>query len=978
LYLCAVLTASCASGTDGGTASNTELNLDIVNPDGTSGELGFSIDRVDYRITCANDSHVLPPFDLNPAGAAGDPCSLADVDTNGIPDVCPPGSNYIAGTAGPDNIVGTNQADCIFGMGGNDVIQGGNQQDYICGGSGNDDIDGGNAHDFLHGGDGNDIINGGSNGGDTLLGGAGNDQLFGSTGNDLLIGGDGDDALVGDTGDDSLDGGPGIDTLDGALGNDMCVEEVPGTSIRLTNCEYGYGDSVDISGAFETVDTRVPPVWQAVMDLPPGLCTITLSVWDGNEVVCIGSQTLTINEDGTTKYDIVLVCSLSIDLPDGMADVDGEFFFITGNLCPKLYVLNAIPSGQPPTALNPTGTPIPVQAAGPYTGQAVTEVQYRAKDPDNTCGNNCDPQSCTFDNPPVCTPYPSNINDPACNPLAGGDPNSVDCQAGVYAGLVCTISAWPSASNPGGPNTGPPGGTFISPQDLTTPVGPILPVNLNLASGIPGLILPGLGGPVTTSSEPTGGAPGDNPLYPGLPNVNGSLPPLYYSCDLTQPGPTFILLQCSDGDAECDQAKLLTLICPGENFCISSPVDCSGSSECLTDGVCDPFCDPADIGGPGCPAGTRCPGQDNNLPDGTACTEGGGTQCLAGVCVECVTDAGCATNPAPPVDCQLPNTCVANNCVAGGTAPSGTPCSNGVCDGTGIGLGACQFVPVDPAPVTQQIDVGCGNNVTADVSILPYELTVDPGPIISGQPVTAALDGVAVFSEAFLDAAQGAISGGVQEAGLVDLIANVQVRGDISGANVPLVGDTTIPNTCLYSGGPCDPANNLASVPGLQPNTDCTPQGKFNPCLRVVTVPTSTDCAPGGLCDTLGKAAQCAANGFCAISGLPLDLDAGVGSYTAGASGTARWGWYDTPADASPGIGTPAIDGDGTYNVLQPTYTGVSGPVGLAVNAGGLTVQLECVMAVDSGGPDGTVPPVPDDASPTPDSVLISFPVQVP
>ena len=39
-------------------------------------------------------------------------------------------------------------------------------------------------------------------------------------------------------------------------------------------------------------------------------------------------------------------------------------------------------------------------------------------------------------------------------------------------------------------------------------------------------------------------------------------------------------------------------------------------------------------------------------------------------------------------------------------------------------------------------------------------------------------------------------------------------------------------------------------------------------------------------------------------------------------------------------------------------------------------VQLECVMAVDSGGPDGVG--VLDDASPTPDTALVTFNVQVP
>ena len=677
---CMGLAVACTTGTDGDTAGNTELNLDIVNPGGTSGELGFSVDRVDYRITCAG----------NPPGSY----PIPDADTSGT--------------------------------------------------------------------------------------------------------------------------------------------------------DYNYNDSVDISGAFEVVDTRVPPVWQAVMDLPPGNCTVTLSVYEDDEIVCVGSQTLAILEDGLTKYDIVLVCSLSIDTPDGMADIDGTFEFITGNLCPKLYVLNAIPST------------IDINAS-----PAATEIQYRAKDPDNTCGNNCDPQTCTTANPPVCTPAPYNSNDPACNPGFGGDPNSAACQDGSHAGLVCTVVATETGSG-----LSQLAGSFISPADGVTPVGPVLPVNLNTAAGIPGIVLPGLGGPAGTNAE-------NSPAYPPLPNVNGSLPPLVYLCDSNFPGvPVSIVVGCSDGDADCDQAKQIIVSCPGQNFCAGPPpVDCSASGECLTDGVCQPTCDPST----GC---TQCPGQDNNQPDGTACSIG---QCLAGSCVECTSDAGCASNPSTPVDCQLPNTCTGNVCVAGGTAPAGTPCSNGACDGSGIGAGACIFAACDPceenclqSPVSCSniLSLGCTNNVTADISILPFTLNVNPDPIISGAgPVPTVFGGIAEFSEVFLDAAQGAVPGGVTQADLVNLAATVQIRTGGTLASTVTLTNGPLPTTCLIGGASCNPANDGASVPGSQPNTDCVPVGTFNPCQALVRLPTSSDCTVGGVCDTLGKnASQCLLNGFCVTGGLPLPL----------------------------------------------------------------------------------------------------------
>ena len=370
----------------------------------------------------------------------------------------------------------------------------------------------------------------------------------------------------------------------------------------------------------------------------------------------------------------------------------------------------------------------------------------------------------------------------------------------------------------------------------------------------------------------------------------------------------------------CDADGLPGMCDNGGCVGLCEGVDCASDDECVQDGVCDTS------------DGTCIPGDP--VDAGEACS--GGVCDGAGSCVECVSDN----------DCNAGQTCTDNECVAGG---------------------------VDPDPQSKVITVSCGNNVTADVSILPYLLEVDPGLISAGSGFNADLSGVAEFSEAFLDAAQGAVPGGVRSAALVDLKATVQVRGDgATGDNVVMTAGANIPFTCGLAPTPCDPANNTASVPGQIPNTDCVPTGFFNPCNQVVDVPISEDCAAGGICDSLGKAAQCTSNNFCVTGGLPIDLDATSGMYIAGASGsTALFGWYDDPAAASPGVGTPAIEGDGTWNMLQPQFTGTAGPIGLAVNAGGLSVQLECVMGVDSGGPGGVG--VSDDGSPTPDDALISF-----
>lgn len=180
-------------------------------------------------------------------------CSSDDLDMDGVPDVCPAGSNYIEGTAGDDSILGTNGDDCIFTFGGDDLIFGRGGDDYICSGDGADSIFGGSGadsifseggNDFVASGSGDDIIDGGdgddalfgSGGNDTINGGDGSDTIGGGGGSDSVSGGAGDDTLDGGGGNDAISGGDGDDTINGGGGTDTCVEETPGTSEGLENC----------------------------------------------------------------------------------------------------------------------------------------------------------------------------------------------------------------------------------------------------------------------------------------------------------------------------------------------------------------------------------------------------------------------------------------------------------------------------------------------------------------------------------------------------------------------------------------------------------------------------------------------------------------------------------------------------------------------------------------------------------------------
>ena len=79
---------------------------------------------------------------------------------------------------------------------------------------------------------------------------------------------------------------------------------------------------------------------------------------------------------------------------------------------------------------------------------------------------------------------------------------------------------------------------------------------------------------------------------------------------------------------------------------------------------------------------------------------------------------------------------------------------------------------------------------------------------------------------------------------------------------------------------------------------------------------------------------------------LALALTSAVGNYTAGPSGSdILFGWFDgTP---------PATNPDGTMELPAAVFANPPAPVGVRVSAGGLFVAFQCLMGVDSGGPNG-------------------------
>lgn len=151
-----------------------------------------------------------------------------------------------------------------------------------------------------------------------------------------------------------------------------------------------YDDSVNIAGTFEINHAANPPVWQLATNLPLSTCTVALWVYYEDEVVCSGTQSLPLIDDGdastTNKINIVLECTLSVDSISGDADIDSSFDLVHGNYCPRLFWLGAVPSAGDPAVMN---------------------VEATFLDEDAGCGQNCDPRTCDVNaNPPTCAPAP--------------------------------------------------------------------------------------------------------------------------------------------------------------------------------------------------------------------------------------------------------------------------------------------------------------------------------------------------------------------------------------------------------------------------------------------------------------------------------------------------------------------------------------------------------------------------------------------
>jgi len=801
-----------------------------------------------------------------------------------------------------------------------------------------------------------------------------------------------------------------------------------------------FADEVRLEGNLEVLDGRtnpqgaIPPefgtprpgdgaeVWQGFMDLPPGDCTVELRARDNDgEVICTAQEPFVITADTTSKVNLVLVCDVSFQAPVGMLDVDATFSFVVSNFCPDLFVLNCLDSAPQEQVVAPPPIP-PV---------ATTLCEVRFRDGDSQCGESCDPQTCVVTPEGLdCTPGP----DP-------GVSTTVTCVDNFGAGQIdCDFNALTTETSC----------VFNGDTLGATPVaGPIVPN------------APGAGAFVAACTPPAlGGTPGATLTCTAVTTDGDEDCDKVKTVDIACPGLTQCATfgdangeAASDagGDAAC-AATASSQICL-DSTCNNATCDGSDRSLCCDDvavndggdcssenpplavcnaGVCetdactvDADCDDGnECTTDTCDVGTGVCTNDGAPNDGNACqpdascgatdgTCGGGT-CTANDA--CSVAGDCPNTPAAPADPQC-TAAVCTSDVCGNfcdidlAANAGSVCdfnpsaADGVCQANG----ECVFAPPscnfdnngsDSTPTSGIVSVACTNSVTTAQSPFPFTLIVDvPGSVVGGGSFNASFDGIGVFPEFFLDAAQGVVPGGVSVAELVDIVSTVQVRSGATGPDVPLGADTTAltPGAVRFCNFPTD---QVCTCPGgtLPGDTCAEPAcvgGTCNAEQVLAALPTSTDCAGGGTCDGLGKTgtgSQCDLNGFCITGDLIIEFEESAPTaYTADPSGTVLFGWADQgvpglvlcPA-AAPNC-QDAFMPDGCYDLPAAVFSNPTAPIGIRVNASGLFVPIQCAMAEAGGicasgegcladGDCATPPctPTTDVACPTPDSSLLT------
>ncbi|MFW6067320.1 MAG: hypothetical protein ACOC97_03210 [Myxococcota bacterium] len=214
-----------------------------------------------------------------------------------------------------------------------------------------------------------------------------------------------------------------------------------------------------------------------------------------------------------------------------------------------------------------------------------------------------------------------------------------------------------------------------------------------------------------------------------------------YTCQ--EVGTQTLTLTVTDVDAdlgadECGDTQLITVECVAAASC--DDVDCDDDNPCTVDS---------------CVEEPEVACVNEPVEDGTECPVDGETGvCEAG---ECILPEFCV-----PGACDDDNECTVDICDEETDTCTNEPDEGASCttdegeSGTCTAEGTCVAAP---SPVTQAIPMVCANSFTPDLSQVPFELTVAPGPIEGGESFNAEVNVTAALTQEFLQSAAETVCG---------------------------------------------------------------------------------------------------------------------------------------------------------------------------------------------------------------------------
>ncbi len=153
------------------------------------------------------------------------------------------------------------------------------------------------------------------------------------------------------------------DQADGGAQLTLTLTNSP-EGVRVVEYEIACEGGLSFDGLMNVIPDRDPPIWEAFVGLPAGICDIVLTALnEDGSALCSGSTSIEVIPNITVKANIELSCPGSGGAAVGNVDIDGRFSEIPVNVCPIIHHMGAIPSQL-------------------REGESTSNIQVRTTDPD--------------------------------------------------------------------------------------------------------------------------------------------------------------------------------------------------------------------------------------------------------------------------------------------------------------------------------------------------------------------------------------------------------------------------------------------------------------------------------------------------------------------------------------------------------------------------------------------------------------------